>query len=216
MTEAEWGSCADPGAMLPNLYEGASVRKIRLLTAACCRRLSTFLDADTQAARSDLLGVMECRAEQLDNWVDACTGDSETAQPYEKIDGCAEIETCYFMIPNVGIAGGLELAVMYAEEKGAKGEAAEQAALVRDIFGNPFRPAGLITGCRTPTTLSIAQAAYEDRGMPSGQIVPARLAVLADALEDAGCMDDAVLTHLRLPGPHVRGCWALDAILGLT
>jgi hypothetical protein len=41
-----------------------------------------------------------------------------------------------------------------------------------------------------------------------------RLAVLADALEDAGCTDAELLGHLRGPGPHVRGCWALDKVLG--
>jgi hypothetical protein len=41
----------------------------------------------------------------------------------------------------------------------------------------------------------------------------ARLVVLADALEEAGCQDWEFLAHLRGPGPHVRGCWALDLIL---
>jgi hypothetical protein len=40
------------------------------------------------------------------------------------------------------------------------------------------------------------------------------LAVLADALEEAGCADAGLLGHLRSRGPHVRGCWALDLILG--
>ena len=42
----------------------------------------------------------------------------------------------------------------------------------------------------------------------------ARLAVLADALLDAGCDDEALIAHCREPGPHARGCWAVDAILG--
>jgi hypothetical protein len=60
----------------------------------------------------------------------------------------------------------------------------------------------------------LAPAAYEERALPSGELDPARLAVLADALEDTGCADSEVLGHLRGPGPHVRGCWALDLILG--
>jgi hypothetical protein len=43
---------------------------------------------------------------------------------------------------------------------------------------------------------------------------PACLARLADALEDAGCTDPELLGHLRSPGPHVRGCWAVDLVLG--
>jgi hypothetical protein len=41
-----------------------------------------------------------------------------------------------------------------------------------------------------------------------------RLPVLADALEEAGCTDADILSHLRGPGPHVRGCWVVDLLLG--
>jgi len=43
-----------------------------------------------------------------------------------------------------------------------------------------------------------------------------RLPVLADALEEAGCTDAAILAHCRGPGPHVRGCWVVDLLLGKT
>ena len=39
-------------------------------------------------------------------------------------------------------------------------------------------------------------------------------AVLADALEDAGCDSQELLAHCRGGGPHVRGCWAVDLVLG--
>ena len=42
----------------------------------------------------------------------------------------------------------------------------------------------------------------------------AELPYLADALMDAGCGEEALLRHLREPGGHVRGCWAIDALLG--
>jgi hypothetical protein len=61
--------------------------------------------------------------------------------------------------------------------------------------------------------LSLAQAAYEHRTLPAGTLEPARLALLADALEEAGCTSAAVLDHCRGPGPHVRGCWVVDLIL---
>jgi hypothetical protein len=51
--------------------------------------------------------------------------------------------------------------------------------------------------------------------MPVGHLHADRLAVLADALEDAGCTDAEVTEHLRSPGPHVRGCWALDLVLAM-
>ena len=60
----------------------------------------------------------------------------------------------------------------------------------------------------------MAQAIYDERELPSGHLDAARLAVLADMLEEAGCTDPELLGHLRGPGPHVLGCWALDAVLG--
>jgi hypothetical protein len=41
------------------------------------------------------------------------------------------------------------------------------------------------------------------------------LPILADALQEAGCTSDDLLNHLRDPhATHVRGCWALDLVLG--
>jgi hypothetical protein len=61
--------------------------------------------------------------------------------------------------------------------------------------------------------LRLAQAAYECRQLPVGTLDNARLAVLADALEEAGCACPQVLGHLRGQGPHIRGCFALDLLL---
>jgi hypothetical protein len=93
-------------------------------------------------------------------------------------------------------------------------EQAAQADLIRDLFGNPFRLVTLDPAWRSADVLSLAEAAYDNRALPEGTLGPARLALLADALEDAGCSNAEVLTHLRGPGPHVRGCWAVDAVLG--
>ena len=60
---------------------------------------------------------------------------------------------------------------------------------------------------------SLARAAYGRRTLPSGQLDRQRLAVLANALEEAGCTDAELLAHLRGPDPHVRGCWVLEEIL---
>jgi hypothetical protein len=62
----------------------------------------------------------------------------------------------------------------------------------------------------------MAQAAYEHRDLPGGTLEPHRLAVLADALEEAGCDNPLILGHLRGPGTHWRGCWAVDGCLGLA
>jgi hypothetical protein len=92
------------------------------------------------------------------------------------------------------------------------------ALLLRDIFGNPFRPSpplpAAILVWNDGTIRRLAEGIYEERQMPEGRLDTARLAVLADALEEAGCDNAEILSHCRGPGPHVRGCWALDLILG--
>ncbi len=92
-------------------------------------------------------------------------------------------------------------------------EARAHCALIRDIVGNPFRPPTFDPAWRTRTAAGLAQAAHDERLMPSRELDPARLAVLSDALEEAGCTDTDILGHLRSPGPHVRGCWVVDLIL---
>jgi hypothetical protein len=60
----------------------------------------------------------------------------------------------------------------------------------------------------------LAPAVYDERDLPRGHLDAARLAVLADMLEEAGCCELHLLAHLRGPRPHVRGCFAVDALLG--
>jgi hypothetical protein len=91
-----------------------------------------------------------------------------------------------------------------------------QISILRDIVGNPFRTATITSPWRTPTVADLATAAYGERVRNNGRLDSDRLAVLSDALEEAGCDDEAILGHLRGPGPHARGCWVLDLILGKT
>src|SRR4029078_9800612 len=81
------------------------------------------------------------------------------------------------------------------------------AALLRDVFGNPFRPARFSADWRTDTAAALARQMYESRGFDA-------MPILADALQDAGCDSDDILSHCRGPGPHVRGCWVVDLVLG--
>ena len=89
---------------------------------------------------------------------------------------------------------------------------AAQRLLLRDVYGNPFCPAPPLDraarawgGGAIP---ALARAIYEGRAFD-------RLPVLADALEEAGCEDEDFLAHCRGAGPHARGCWLLDLILGM-
>jgi hypothetical protein len=93
-------------------------------------------------------------------------------------------------------------------------ESLAQAQLLQDILGNPFRRVVLNPDWRTPTVTALAAAAYEERSLPRGTLDADRLAVLADALDDAGCTDEQILVHLREPSLHVRGCWVIDLLLG--
>jgi hypothetical protein len=89
--------------------------------------------------------------------------------------------------------------------------------LLREVFANPLimppkiDPAWL--RWQDGTVRSLAQAAYDGRRFPSGFLDNTRLAILADALKEAGCHDLAMLSHLRSGGDHVRGCFVVDALL---
>ena len=83
------------------------------------------------------------------------------------------------------------------------------AVLLRDIFGNPFRPVTLNPVWRTDTAVAVARQMYESREFGA-------MPILADALQDAGCEDEQVLSHCRHAGPHARGCWVVDGVLGLA
>jgi hypothetical protein len=85
-----------------------------------------------------------------------------------------------------------------------------QSVLLRDVIGNPFRPAIMAQAWLTwndGTTRRIGQAIYGKRAFN-------RMPILADALEDAGCDNANILAHCRGPGPHVRGCWVVDLLQG--
>ena len=79
--------------------------------------------------------------------------------------------------------------------------------LLRCIVGDPFRPVTFAPEWRTSTAVALAQAIYTERAFD-------RLPVLADALEEAGCDHPDVLAHCRGDGPHARGCWVVDGVLG--
>jgi hypothetical protein len=88
-------------------------------------------------------------------------------------------------------------------------ESAAQADLVREVFGNPFRPVPVPRAWLSwhdGTIPRLAQSVYEERAFD-------RLPILADALEDAGCDDAQILGHCRGNGTHVRGCWVVDLLL---
>jgi hypothetical protein len=91
-------------------------------------------------------------------------------------------------------------------------EARQQVALLRDIAGNPFQPVFLAESWLTTAGAPVGELARTAYGERRFDILP----VLADALEEAGCADVAILAHCREPATHTRGCWVLDLLLGKT
>lgn len=207
MTEAEWLASDDPDAMLNSLVL-PNQRRGRLFACACCYRIaSTLTDfglqavviaerfADGNATREELVAISP-------------DPPKTTSFDYsDRIDagaavGCA---TEYREAPHSGWRHANRWAVMATADVPA--EWRMQANLLRDIFGNPFRPVAFGTEWRTDTALLLARQMYESREFSA-------MPILADALQDAGCDNDDILNHCRGDGPHVRGCWVVDAILG--
>ena len=83
----------------------------------------------------------------------------------------------------------------------------EESEIVRDIFGNPFRPVTLDPVWLSSTVRDLAYTIYDER-------VFERMPILGDALMDAGCDSDEIIQHCQGPGLHVRGCWVVDLVLG--
>jgi hypothetical protein len=225
MDERERLACTHPGKMLSFAQNQFSCRKQRLFVVACCRCIwQLFTD-------ERLRGAVEAGEQFTEGHLDE-TGLRKApriaweAPSHGANHNCTAAALCCV---NPGLTWrtvGLCCAWTARAAAGSQTphlsprwrdlvsqEYTAHCALLRHIFGNPFRPVVLNPACRTPTVATLAQAAYENRTLPAGTLEPDRLAVLADALEEAGCTDADILGHLRGPGTHVRGCWPVDAIL---
>jgi hypothetical protein len=242
MTESEWLHATDPHPMLGLLTGRASERKLRLLHCACCRRVWDALpdERSRQAVavveryadgQADLPTLRAAALVATLAWMQEEKGfgaPGATAALWRLEDdyGPADDIECLAMVICVVqqlafetgwvCSDGVRTRDPHAAERD---ERAVQARLLRDIFGPlAFRPLPAVSPdwlvWNEGLVRRLAEAAYEERCLPAGTLDPARLAVLADALEDAGCTDAELLAHLRGPGPHVRGCWAVDLLMG--
>jgi hypothetical protein len=223
MTEAEWLGCSDLTQMLEALQASgtATDRKLRLFAVAGCRyRFGNYFGAgdpgqqaievaerygDGLATREEVEAAQRMAAEYGDQLLDAIFGYTDACGAYLAAAALLDKSTS-------GMAGHTCFPSDPAEMRTA------HAALLRDLFGPlPFRPVSIPPSVRAwqdATVVNLAQAAYECRRLPDGTLEPERLAVLADALEEAGCEDRDVLGHLRGGGVHVRGCFVLDLLTG--
>ena len=240
MTEEQWVSCTDPTPMLEFLGDATWDRKRRLFTVACCRRIWYLIPQECDRRKQNLERYYKA-LEVAERYADGLETKGEVREyslPGGSIACNAFALTCeleknlilwdhpLFMVStwaSAAVAPNTETILIPwwvgRTETGPAGQAqlAEQAAhchLLRDMFGNPFRPVAIDPVWLTPVVLALAQSAYDDRFLPSGHLNPSRLAELAAALEAAGCRDTELLGHLRGPGMHWRGCFALDLVLG--
>jgi hypothetical protein len=225
MTESEWVACDDPQKMLEFLRGRASDRKRRLFACACCRRIWQLF-TDERSLQAIRLGELHADEmipqEELEVVREAAREVERTYWPgHSKLHyGSPEWERSKRDQRAIGLAYDVtrrwlgNTALRACE---AVGEPVWLTTLVRDIFGPlPFRPITIAPAFLTwneGTVIRLAQAAYAERHLPAGTLDNARLAVLADALEEAGCEDGQILGHLRSGGDHVRGCWAVDLLL---
>lgn len=223
MTEREWLACTELKKMLGFLADKASDRKMRLFICACCRLVWELL-TETACRKAVEVGelyadgvVAEARFQAASGAVDRAA-ERVMEEEYDP-GGYGAPQAATYACCARGAAPALAWSAVTcagaaANMNGMYSASHEQIACLRDILGNPFRPILINRAWQTPTVVSLAQAAYDNRILPVGTLDNTRLTVLADALEEAGCDNADILTHLRQPGEHVRGCWVVDLLLG--
>jgi hypothetical protein len=233
LAESEWLSCADPLQLLEHVAGVASDRKLRLFACACCRRVWDLLTEQGQQA----VEISERYADSL-----ATVVEFLQAQGLAQYDGVGWVawEAVGWSAPAAAKETSLNAVQLRAEqarlsvwerkfeadvemereeiasraaEQASRARVAEQSCqclLLRDIFGDPFRPASIDAdwlACDDGAVKKLARGIYEDRAF-------ARMPLLAECLERAGCTDSDILAHCRQPDGHVLGCWVLDLLLG--
>ena len=223
MTEAEWLTSLGPAAMAKSRVGIASDRKLRLLVCGACRLFWSLLPNKKSRHAVKLAERSADRAlfcEDLEAIGDAVRVDfwrKETAREFAQgyASTAASMATADLTNENVDWAmKAAENALRWAEidatkvyERAGDAGQATLTRLVRDVFGNPFRPVAFDPRWRTGDVIGLARGIYDERAFE-------RMPLLADALMDAGCNSEEVLAHCRGEGPHVRGCWVVDLVLG--
>ncbi|MDY3562227.1 hypothetical protein R5W23_003689 [Gemmata sp. JC673] len=233
MTEAEWLAATEPRGVLESWSQPTSERKIRLFCCACCRRIWPLITApesrkavevsealadgrarEGRRAAANLAATAVARRERSWPFAAAEEASKRLIRAYRKSPALATwaARTAYYAheaayLGTYYAVGTNDRAAFDSGNVARQAEQAAQIALLRDIFGNPFRPVPFSPSWRTDTVLALARRVYESRDFSA-------MPILADALQDAGCDSPDVLAHCRDPqGTHVRGCWVVDLVL---
>jgi hypothetical protein len=223
VTEVEWQTGTTAWPMLSYLAEEANAnpRKLRLFACACWSRLSHLLwderlrrflqmlelCADGRVRGKEKNQILKSARIAVESSAESRVGSAREREVAEQMLGYGlakkasdvSYRACFTAHRAATWIGDWAVA---AEEKA-------QCELLREVFGNPFRPVVLDPSWfawQDGAVRKLARVIYEEHRFGD-------LPVLADALEEAGCTEPELLGHLRGPGPHVRGCWALDLVL---
>src|SRR5262249_31675418 len=208
----------------------ASDRKLRLFACACARRywsrLKHYRASREAIERAERFAEEETSAAQLEEareQAEVWAMNAGQVQPHAALAaGATASEQARAAARNAVENGGLQAVREAAHEvipgeddqaANAQASAAElraQADLLREVIGNPFRQVKI-----DPNWLAVSSGAAGSVVQVIAESGPfGGLPLLAAALEDAGCADEVLLRHLRQPGPHALGCWALDLLMG--
>ena len=213
MSEAEWLACDDRQPMLETFRGMLSDRKLRLFACACCRRIWQLLPEESKKAviMAERYADGSASAEELGSAQERAF-DAATNSDGEAAWWATHANAFYSGFDASYCAAGREAVLGWPgrndhDDVAFVREHAESADILRDILGNPFRPVSLDPAWLTSTVITLARGIYDERAFD-------RLPILADALEDAGCDNADILAHCRGDGPHVRGCWLVDLVLG--
>jgi hypothetical protein len=227
MTEREWLTSTSAQRMLQYVVPRMDDRKPRLFAVACYRRLVPVLSDRHRCARARTSLTFVRRALRVmaiaERYAEGEVGDAERVAARATIeDGTGAVAWTAFAAlahPCRAADAGNSAVLAAVWAIGEKTSAARylrkelrawQRGAVRDLFGNPFRTPRIDPTWLTWNNRAVAKLATQIYDKSAFD----RLPVLADALEEAGCSDRILLNHLRSAGPHYRGCWALDALLG--
>jgi hypothetical protein len=214
MTEAEWLRCEDPHRLIDQLGPDFSRRKLRHFVCLCVRHQ---LSGPVDEWVSDVFAFAERLADdqvriEPDEWAAVRRSIDDRSPPSLESRRRAPrglIRLLYELPATVGEDIYDEAHEVVVHLKDDRVDVAVPLGLLRDIFGNPYRPVSVDPSWLTSTVLALAEGIYADRAFD-------RLPILADALQDAGCDNHDVLDHCRGDGPHVKGCWVVDLLTGRT
>jgi hypothetical protein len=221
MTEQEWLACNDPKKMLGWVGKDSSDRKLRLFACAAARTVWELLWAIPHSHRAIEIAEAYCDHELA---AAALADAQRNVKAHLELHGNELVYEPSYWACSATISEDVFSSSAYAANVsmrrpfafGLEEEAFRlrsrnlilQATLLRDIIGLArFREIAFEPEWRTETALGLARGIYDDRAFD-------RLPILADALQDAGCEDADILEHCRDDGPHVRGCWVVDLLLG--